>query len=289
VVQRNHVAALVAGAKFRGEFEERRKGLLSEIERAPESTILFVDELHTVVGAGAAEGSIDAANVLKPMLARGQIQTIGATTIEDYRLHVERDAALERRFQPVHVSVPDVAASIEILRGLRPRYEAHHRLDISDEALVAAAEEEHMHQRVVGQNAAVHGVSVALRNALSGLADPGRPIGSFMFVGPTVVGKTLLARALAEFMFATEDAMVRLDMSEFTEREAVTRLIGHPRDMSGTSTEASSPRPCASVRARWCSWTRSRRRTATCSTCSCSSWMTGASPIAAAAPLTSAM
>src|SRR5439155_24569791 len=134
------MAALVAGAKFRGDFEERLKGLLSELARAPEATILFIDEMHTIVGAGAAEGSIDAANVLEPMLARGQIQTIGATTIEEYRLRVERDAALERRFQPVFVSVPDVATSVEILRGLRPRYEAYHRLEIADEALVAAAE-----------------------------------------------------------------------------------------------------------------------------------------------------
>jgi ATP-dependent Clp protease ATP-binding subunit ClpC len=311
------MAALVAGARFRGDFEERLKGLLSELARAPEATILFIDEMHTIVGAGAAEGSIDAANVLKPMLARGQIQTIGATTLEEYRLHVERDAALERRFQPVFVAIPDVATSVEILRGLKSRYEAYHRLEITDDALVAAAElsdryitgrflpdkavdlmdeaasaavvsgnhrarvlpediaevvarwtgipvskllksdaarltqmEVHLHRRVVGQDAAVQAVAVALRNALSGLADPGRPIGSFMFVGPSGVGKTLLARALAEFMFATEDAIVRLDMSEFMEREAVTRLIGAPPgyvgyEQGGQLTEVVRRRPYA--------------------------------------------
>jgi ATP-dependent Clp protease ATP-binding subunit ClpC len=313
------LAALVAGAKFRGEFEERLKGMLAEIARAPEAVILFVDEMHTIVGAGAAEGSIDAANVLKPMLARGEIRMVGATTIEEYRLHVERDAALERRFQPVMVPVPDVPSTVAILRGLRCRYEEFHAIEITDEALVAAAElsdryvigrflpdkavdlvdeaagiaastetswsgmrtkvgaedvadvvarwtgipvsklqesdaarlvhmEEHLHRRVIGHEAAVRSVSVALRNAMSGLGDPDRPIGSFLFVGPSGVGKTLLAQALAEFMFATEDAMVRLDMSELMEREAVTRLIGPPpgfvgHERGGQLTEAVRTRP----------------------------------------------
>ena len=313
------LAALVAGAKFRGEFEERLKGMLAEIARAPEATILFVDELHTIVGAGAAEGSIDAANVLKPMLARGEIRMVGATTIEEYRLHVERDAALERRFQPVMVPVPDVPSTVAILRGLRCRYEEFHGIEITDEALVAAAElsdryvtgrflpdkavdlvdeaagiaasaettwpgmrtkigaedvadvvarwtgipvsklqesdaarlvhmEEHLHRRVIGHEAAVRSISVALRNAMSGLGDPDRPIGSFLFVGPSGVGKTLLAQVLAEFMFATEDAMIRLDMSELMEREAVTRLIGPPPgfvgyERGGQLTESVRTRP----------------------------------------------
>ncbi len=314
------LAALVAGAKFRGEFEERLKGVLSEIAREPEATILFVDELHTMVGAGAAEGSIDAANVLKPMLARGEVRVLGATTIEEYRLHVERDAALERRFQPVLVPVPDVSTTVTILKGLRTAYEDFHGVEITDESLVAAAElsdryitgrflpdkavdlvdeaagvvaaavgtpgalepirlgvdeiadvvarwtgipvsklqesdaarlvhmEEHLHRRVIGHEAAVRAVSDALRNAMSGLGDPERPIGSFLFTGPSGVGKTLLAQALAEFLFATEDAMVRLDMSEFMEREAVTRLIGPPPgyvgfEHGGQLTEAVRGRP----------------------------------------------
>ena len=348
------LAALVAGTKYRGEFEERMKKVMDEIRKAQGEVVLFVDELHTLVGAGAAEGAIDASNILKPALARGELQCIGATTLDEYRKYVERDAALERRFQPILVSEPTVEQSIEILKGLRERYEAHHGVTISDDALVAAATlaekyiadrflpdkaidlmdeasskirlqasflpqevrqaververvrrekeetiknqdfekaaqlrdrervlrqkleelesswkkdkghdvstvtaediadivsswtgipvtrlveeetqkllrmEESIHERIVGQEEAVHAVSKAVRRARAGLKDPRRPVGSFIFLGPTGVGKTELARALAEFLFGDENALIRIDMSEYSERHTVSRLVGSP-------------------------------------------------------------
>ena len=426
------VGALLAGAKYRGEFEERLKAVLAEIKSAEGQIVLFIDELHTIVGAGAAEGAVDAAQMLKPMLARGELRTVGATTLDEYRKHIEKDAALERRFQPVFVGEPSVADTIAILRGLKEKYESHHRVRIRDAALVAAAVlsdryiadrqlpdkaidlvdeagsrlkmeidsspleldqadravrqleielaamgkeskdvrepverqladakerhaglaarwaeekaaldrigeitsridelkmeaeraeragdlqrvaeirygelpaleqelsqreapaepmvkeevdeddiaavvgswtgipvsrllegeteklihmEERLHQRVVGQHAAVEAVSNALRRARSGLQDPDRPIGSFVFLGPTGVGKTELARALAEFMFDDERAMIRIDMSEYQERHTVSRLVGAPPgyvgyDEGGQLTEAVRRRPYSVV------------------------------------------
>lgn len=347
------MASLVAGTKFRGEFEERLKKVMTEIKQAS-NVILFIDEMHTIIGAGAAEGAIDASNILKPALARGEIQTIGATTLDEYRKHVEKDPALERRFQPITVDEPTAEDTIEILKGLRDRYEAHHRVKISDEALEAAARlsqryitdrflpdkaidlideaasrvrlktltappelkemedelevirkekdaairaqefekaanlrdkeqeakakvgklkerwqkdhkldnstvteedisqivaswtgipvkrlaeeeserllnmEEILHNRVIGQDEAVVAIARAIRRAYAGLKDPARPIGSFIFLGPTGVGKTELARALADAMFGDEDAMIRLDMSEYMEKFAVSRMVGAP-------------------------------------------------------------
>jgi ATP-dependent Clp protease ATP-binding subunit ClpC len=348
------VGSLVAGTKYRGEFEERLKKVIEEIKSSG-NCVLFIDEMHTIVGAGAAEGAVDAANILKPSLARGELQCIGATTIRDYRKHVERDAALERRFQPIMVEEPTLDQTVEILRGIKHRYEEHHRLTISDEALKAAASlaaryisdrflpdkaidlvdeassrvrirggvtpiglkearralesvrqdkesaissqqyeyaaemrdrelqlaekidqlktehqaeqteeenpvvseeditevvsmwtgipvvrlasdeserllqmEEVLHERIVGQDEAIVTIAKAIRRARTGLKDPRRPIGSFMFLGPTGVGKTELVRALSEFMFGSEDALIRLDMSEFMERHTVARLIGSP-------------------------------------------------------------
>ncbi len=372
------LAALVAGTKYRGEFEERMKKVMEEIRKAQGEVILFVDELHTLVGAGAAEGAIDASNILKPALARGELQCIGATTLDEYRKYVERDAALERRFQPILVAEPTVEQTIEILRGLRDRYEAHHGVTISDEALVAAATladkyisdrflpdkaidlmdeaaskirlqasflpqevrqamervertrrekeeaskaqdferaaqlrdrervlrqkleelqgslkrekgreptvvtaediadivsswtgipvtrlveeetqkllrmEEALHERIVGQDEAVRAVAKAVRRARAGLKDPRRPIGSFIFLGPTGVGKTELARALAEFLFGDEGALVRIDMSEYSERHTVSRLVGSPPgyvgyEEGGQLTEAVRRRPFSVV------------------------------------------
>ena len=347
------VGSLVAGTKYRGEFEERLKKVIEEIKNAG-NCILFIDEMHMLVGAGAAEGAVDAANILKPSLARGELQTIGATTLDDYRKHIERDAALERRFQSIIVEQPSVEETIEILKGIRGQYEAHHKLKISDEALVAAAEmsdryisdralpdkaidlidesgsrvrirrsytppslkeamvglesirkeketainsqqyeyaaelrdrelklqerieelekdlnqergddeaivtgediaevvsmwtgiplvqiateesqrllhmEEALHDRVVGQEEPIKALAKAVRRARAGLKDPRRPIGVFMFLGPTGVGKTELARALSEFMFGSDENMIRLDMSEFMERHTVARLVGAP-------------------------------------------------------------
>ncbi|MGE5593580.1 MAG: ATP-dependent Clp protease ATP-binding subunit [Betaproteobacteria bacterium] len=347
------MGSIVAGTKFRGEFEERLKRIVDEI-RASGDVVLFIDEMHTIVGAGAAEGAIDAANILKPALARGELQCIGATTIDEYRKYVEKDAALERRFQPIMVGEPTVDETIAILEGLRDRYEAHHRVKITDEALRAAARladryitdrflpdkaidlvdeasskvrlattieppdikkledefnrirtekeaaikneefekaaalrdkeqkikeeidakknewqskrgmaeatvtaehiaqvvsswtgipvaqlaeeetqrllklEETLHKRVIGQDEPVEALARAIRRARAGLKDPRRPIGSFIFLGPTGVGKTELARALAEALFGDEDAMIAFDMSEYMERHTVSRLIGAP-------------------------------------------------------------
>jgi ATP-dependent Clp protease ATP-binding subunit ClpC len=367
------MGALVAGSKFRGEFEERLKAVLDEVKQAAGEVIMFIDELHTVVGAGAAEGAIDASNMLKPVLARGEMQCIGATTLDEYRKHVEKDKALERRFSPVYLDEPSVEATIAMLRGLRPRYEAHHKIKIEDSALVAAAKlsqryisdrflpdkaidlideaasklridmesapeevktldrkmkhlrdeeeaasqrqnhqkaaelkaerlrleqqynkaklqwqqekkidsvvdeediaelvaqwtgipvsrmmetetdklvhmEERIHQRIVDQEEAVAAVSEAIKRGRAGLKDPKRPIGSFIFLGPTGVGKTELARALAEFLFDDEDTMVRLDMSEYMEKHTVSRLIGAPPgyvgyEEGGQLTEAVRRRP----------------------------------------------
>ena len=347
------MGALVAGTKYRGEFEERLKKVIEEI-KASGNCILFIDEMHTMVGAGAAEGAVDAANILKPSLSRGELQTIGATTLDEYRKYVERDPALERRFQPVRVEEPSVVDTIEILRGIKPRYEEHHKLEISDEALEAAAQlasryiadrflpdkaidlmdeassrvrikssstppsvkeavrvlervrrekedaigaqqyevaaelrdreirlteklqevekqwkaeadrerprvteehiaevvgmwtgipvtrlateettrllqmEDHIHKRIIGQQEAITVIAKAIRRARAGLKDPRRPIGVFLFLGPTGVGKTEMVRALAEFMFDSEESMIRLDMSEFMERHSVARLVGSP-------------------------------------------------------------
>ncbi|HEY3020608.1 MAG TPA: ATP-dependent chaperone ClpB, partial [Solirubrobacteraceae bacterium] len=430
------IGAVLAGSKYRGEFEERLKAVLKEIQDAEGQIVLFMDELHTIVGAGAAEGAVDAANLLKPMLARGELRAIGATTLDEYRKHIEKDAALERRFQPVMVGEPTVEDTIAILRGLKPRYEEHHRVEIQDSALIAAATlshryiadrflpdkaidlidesasrlrieldsvpeevdvlqrrimqldieleslrnerdeasadrreaiqreradlqeqadrlkaewqaereavqsvtelkaqleqteheiaraqregdlqraaeltygrlpelrkriaeaeertegdtgvqvtaedvaevvakwtgipvarlmegeveklihmEERLHERVVGQDEAVSAVSAALRRSRAGLSDPDRPIGNFLFLGPTGVGKTELARALAEFMFDTQEAMIRLDMSEYMEKHSVSRLVGAPPgyvgyDEGGQLTEAVRRRPYSVV------------------------------------------
>lgn len=347
------LGALVAGSRYRGDFEERLKKVLKEIKTRGD-IILFIDELHTLVGAGAAEGAIDAASILKPMLARGELQTIGATTIDEYRKHLEKDAALERRFQPIKVEESTVSHTIEILKGLRDRYEAHHRATITDQALVAAANladryisdrflpdkaidlvdeagsrlrirrmstppdykelesklaavrsekeqsiegqqfeeaarlrdqekqlveerqekekdwkaqgvdlfdevdeeqiaevlslwtgipvyklteeetakllrmEEELHKRVIGQNDAIKAVSQAIRRTRAGLKDPKRPSGSFIFLGPSGVGKTELAKTLAQFLFGDEDHLIQLDMSEYMEKHTVSRLVGSP-------------------------------------------------------------
>ncbi|MDD4493905.1 MAG: ATP-dependent Clp protease ATP-binding subunit [Eubacteriales bacterium] len=347
------LASMVAGAKYRGEFEERLKKALGEIRKAG-NVILFIDEMHTIIGAGAAEGAIDASNILKPLLARGEIQVIGATTLDEYKKHVEKDAALERRFQPIMVDQPSVEEALEILKGIRDKYEAHHRVKITDEALKAAVDlshryitsrflpdkaidlideassrvriksftapkslkeleaqvdslskekeeaiqmqefekaakirdkeqkvkdelerqknewqqenqtktetvgeddiaeivstwtgipvsrleeeesvrllkmEETLHRRVIGQDEAITAVSKAIRRGRVGLKDPGRPVGSFIFMGPTGVGKTELSKALAEAMFGDENSMIRIDMSEYMEKFSVSRLIGSP-------------------------------------------------------------
>jgi len=367
------MGALVAGSKFRGEFEERLKAVMDEVRQAQGEVILFIDEIHTVVGAGAAEGAISAGNMLKPALAHGELQCVGATTIDEYRKFIEKDKALERRLQPVFLSEPSIEDTIEMLHGLRPRYEAHHKIKISDQALEAAARlsqryitdrylpdkaidlideaasklridtesappevksleqrvkrlineeeaasqrqdyehatqlkserlnleaeynqaksswlskekidgavdkeniaqliakwtgipvsqvlegeaekllhmEEQIHERLVNQEEAVTAISEAIRRSRAGLKDPKRPIGSFLFLGPTGVGKTELVRTLAQFLFDDENAMVRLDMSEYQEKHTVSRLIGAPPgyvgyEEGGQLTEAVRRRP----------------------------------------------
>ncbi|MGI9604975.1 MAG: ATP-dependent Clp protease ATP-binding subunit, partial [Acidimicrobiales bacterium] len=371
------LGALVAGSRYRGDFEERLKKVLKEIKTRGD-IILFIDEIHTLVGAGAAEGAIDAASILKPMLARGELQTIGATTIDEYRKHLEKDAALERRFQPVKVDEPSVAHTIEILKGLRERYEEHHRVTITDQALVSAANladryisdrflpdkaidlideagsrlrikrmntppeykeieaeiaevvrdkkiaveeqqfedagrlrdrekellakreeveaeikasgtdlfdevdeeavaevlslwtgipvyklteeetqkllrmEDELHKRVIGQEDSIRAVSQAIRRTRAGLKDPKRPSGSFIFLGPSGVGKTELAKTLAEFLFGDEQALISLDMSEYMEKHTVSRLVGSPPgyvgyDEGGQLTEAVRRKPFSVV------------------------------------------
>src|SRR5205807_1045414 len=253
----------------------RLKAVMKEI-RQSENVVLFLDELHTLIGAGAAEGAIDASNMLKPALSRGEIQTIGATTLDEYRKYIEKDGALERRFQPVIVKAPSVPQAIEIIRGLRHKYEAHHRVKITERAISAAVQladryitdrqlpdkaidvideassrtrlmaltpppeleekeseklarmEEALHGRIIGQNDAVAAVARAIRRSRAGLKDAKRPVGSFVFLGPTGVGKTELARALAEYLFGDENALIRVDMSEYMEKFSVSRLLGAP-------------------------------------------------------------
>jgi len=371
------LALMIAGTKYRGQFEERIKAVMEEIKRS-QDVIIFIDELHTLVGAGAAEGAIDASNILKPALSRGEIQCIGATTLDEYRKHIEKDAALERRFQTIMVDPPNVEQTIEILKGLRERYESHHRVVFTDEALQAAAKlsdryitgrflpdkaidlmdesgsrarlnvlvvppqikeleikveslkkekeihikdqdfekaaalrdseriareelerlsrewsqekdkmrpqlteediakivsqwtgipifrleekesekllklEEEIHKRVIGQDEAISAIAHAVRRSRAGIKDPRRPIGSFIFLGPTGVGKTLLGRALAEYMFGDEDALVQLDMSEYMEKFNVSRLIGAPPgyvgyEEGGQLTEKVRRRPYAVI------------------------------------------
>src|ERR671920_330319 len=305
------LGALVAGSKYRGEFEERLKKIMKEITDHGD-IILFIDEIHNLVGAGAAEGAIDAASILKPALARGEIQVIGATTIDEYRKYVEKDKALERRFQTIQVGEPSVAETELILKGLRSKYEDHHKIEITDEAEKAArlrdnekkltlqrrelekswregdaenrvsigeneiAEivsmwtgipvkkmteeesqrllqmEESLHGRVVGQEEAIKAVSRSIRRTFAGIKDPNRPSGSFVFLGPTGVGKTELARTLAEYLFGNQDAMIRLDMSEYMERHTVSRLVGSPPgyvgyDEGGQLTEQVRRRPYSVV------------------------------------------
>ncbi len=302
------MGTLLSGAKFRGEFEERLKGVMDDVKAARGEIVLFVDEIHTVVGAGtSADGSLDAGNMMKPALARGELQVVGATTPAEYRNFIEKDSALERRFSPIWVEEPDAATTVKMLESLRPRYEKHHNVILSDEALDAAVKlssryisdrqlpdkavdmideasakarlrheslergdgqlgdgepltitegdiaqliservgvpierlieadaerllklEDRLHQRIVSQEEAVSQLSDAVRRARMGLKDPKRPIGVFLFLGPTGVGKTELARSLAEFMFDDEDHIIRLDMSEYQERHSVARMIGSP-------------------------------------------------------------
>ena len=294
------LGSMVAGSRYRGDFEERLKKVLKEIKTRGD-IVLFIDEIHTIVGAGSADGALGASDMLKPMLARGELQTIGATTTDEYRKYIEKDAALERRFQPIQVHEPTIAETIEILKGLRERYENHHHVTITDGALqaakAAAAElnfemaaelrdkqekieserkekesawregesdvkmvvdedviaevisqttgipvfkltqaeskklmgmESELHKRIIGQDEAVSALSRSIRRARVGLKDPKRPAGSFIFAGPTGVGKTELAKALAEFLFDDEDALIRVDMSEFSEKYAASRLFGAP-------------------------------------------------------------
>ncbi len=289
------IANVVAGTKYRGEFEERMKNILEEFMAHPE-IILFIDELHTLIGAGGAEGSLDAANILKPALSRGEIQIIGATTLDEYRKHIEKDSALKRRFQSVLIDEPTLEETEAILRGRAPLFESHHKIKISEEAISAAVKlsrrylsdrlwpdkaldlldeacagarmennqkklvltpahvahtlslwtgvpleelsreegirltelEQQIHQRVIGQEEAVSSLARAIRRSRAGLRDPRRPIGSFLFLGPTGVGKTELSKALAEALFGDEKALIRIDMSEYMEKHSVSKIIGSP-------------------------------------------------------------
>ena len=312
------VASMLAGTKYRGDFEDQVKAVIREIRRAGD-VIVFIDELHTLVGAGSAEGAIDASNIIKPALGRGEIQVIGATTLEEYRRHIEKDAALERRFQPVNVPEPSCEECVKMLSALRGGLESHHALRISDEAVTAAVRlsaryindrflpdkaidlldeaasrvrmeggrdrvvgrddvaevvsawtgmpaaavtedegrrllrlEDALHERVVGQDEAVTAVARAIRRSRVGLADPRRPVGSFLFLGPSGVGKTELCRALAGAVYGDEKALIRLDMSEYMEKHAVSRLIGSPPgyvgyDEGGQLTERVRRRPWSVV------------------------------------------
>lgn len=289
---------LVAGTKYRGEFEARIKRILEEVKRSSREVILFIDELHSLVGAGAAEGSLDLSSMIKPELARGELQCIGATTFDEFRKHIESDAALERRFQPVTVAEPTIEETAGILRGLRGRYAAHHHVTISEGAIDAAAAlsaryivdrflpdkaidlideasasvahagrstvevadiaaivskwtgipqgalteeqsrtllalEASLAKRVIGQDAALASVAQAIRRGRAGLKDPRKPVGGFLFLGQSGVGKTELARALAAELFGTEDALVRIDLTEYTESHTVSRLLGAPPGYSG--------------------------------------------------------
>jgi len=308
------IAAMVAGSKFRGEFEDRLKAVIKEIEAQAGRTILFVDEIHTLVGAGAAEGAIDASNILKEPLSRGKFQLIGATTLDEYREHIEKDSAFERRFQKVYVREPTIEETIEILQGLRETLQEHHKVEITDEAIEAAAKlseryisdrflpdkaidlideaasrirvegsekkvteaeiaslvsqwtgipaermleeersrlakmEDALHERIIDQEEGVRAIAEAVRHSRAGLSDPRRPVGTFLFLGPTGVGKTELAKALAEFLFGSDSALLRIDMSEYMERHAVARLIGSPPgyvgyEEGGQLTEAVRRRP----------------------------------------------
>jgi ATP-dependent Clp protease ATP-binding subunit ClpC len=308
------IAALVAGSKFRGEFEDRLKAVIKEIEASSGKMIVFIDEVHTVVGAGAAEGAIDASNMLKDPLSRGKFQLIGATTLDEYREHIEKDSALERRLQQVFVREPTIEETVEILKGLKAKLEAHHKIKITDAAIEAAAKlseryisdrflpdkaidlvdeaasrlrvdqskkpvteaeiativsqwtgipaermleeerkrltemEDVLHERVIDQDEGVRAVAEAVRHSRAGLSDPHRPIGTFLFLGPTGVGKTELAKALAAFLFGSDTALLRIDMSEYMERHTVARLIGAPPgyvgyEEGGQLTEAVRRRP----------------------------------------------
>lgn len=308
------IASMVAGSKFRGEFEDRLKSVIKEIEAHDGETILFVDELHTLVGAGAAEGAIDASNMLKEPLSRGKFQMIGATTLDEYRERIEKESAFERRFQKIYVGEPTIEETVAILEGLREKLQEHHEITISDEAITAAARlseryiadrflpdkaidlvdeaasrmrvdgtgdtvteaeiaglvsqwtgipaermmeeersrltnmEEALHARVIDQNEGVRAVAEAVRHSRAGLSDPRRPIGTFLFLGPTGVGKTELAKTLASFLFGSDGALLRIDMSEYMERHAVARLIGSPPgyigyEEGGQLTEAVRRRP----------------------------------------------
>src|SRR5438445_121021 len=219
------LGALVAGTKYRGQFEERLKAVMKEI-RQSENVVLFLDELHTLIGAGAAEGAIDASNMLKPALSRGEIQTIGATTLDEYRKYIEKDGALERRFQPVIVKAPSVPQAIEIIVSRWTGIPLAKLEEKESEKL--ARMEEALHGRIIGQNDAVAAVARAIRRSRAGLKDAKRPVGSFVFLGPTGVGKTELARALAEYLFGDENALIRVDMSEYMEKFSVSRLLGAP-------------------------------------------------------------
>jgi ATP-dependent Clp protease ATP-binding subunit ClpC len=309
---------LVAGTKYRGEFESRVKKILDEVHKAARDIILFIDELHTLVGAGAAEGALDLSSMIKPELARGDLQCIGATTFDEYRKYIESDAALERRFQPVMVDEPSIEETVKILQGLRKRYADHHNVAIEDEAVQAAAAlsaryiadrflpdkaidlmdeaaatvalnnkgavsrppvsaddvaavvtkwtgipqstlsesqannllalEQTLSKRVIGQEKAIAAVSEAIRRARAGLHDPRKPLGSFLFMGSSGVGKTELAKALAQALFGTEEALVRIDLSEFTEAHTISRLLGAPpgyqgHDEPGQLTEPVRRRP----------------------------------------------